>query len=114
MTIIMVIMAGARPFALVYDLEVSAHLRAIKPQYHGLIRRTIEEQLRFEPETETRNRKPLQRAVSFEATWELRFGPENRFRVFYDVNHERQEVEILAVGTKEGNRLMVGGEEIKL
>ena len=77
MTIIMVIMAGSRAFALVYDLEVKAHLRAIEPKYRGLIRMTIEEQLRFEPEKETRNRKPLQRPVAFEATWELRFGPEH-------------------------------------
>ena len=107
-------MAGRRPFALVYDPEVKAHLRAISPKYRGLIRETIEEQLRFEPETETRNRKPLQRPVAFEATWELRFGPENRFRVFYAVSHGCREVQILAIGTKERNRLMVGEEEIKL
>ena len=76
-----------RPFALVYDPEVKAHLRAIEPKYRGVIRTAIEEQLRFEPETETRNRKPLQRPVAFEATWELRFGPDNRFRAFYAVSH---------------------------
>ena len=70
--------------------------------------------MRFEPDTETRNRKSLQRPVAFEATWELRFGPENRFRVFCAVSHERPEVQILAIGAKEGNRLLVGGEEIKL
>ncbi len=107
-------MAGRRAFALVYDPEVKAHLRAVEPRYRGLIRKTIEEQLRTEPERETRNRKPLQRPVAFEATWELRFGPENRFRVFYAVNHERAEVEILAIGTKERNRLLIGREEIKL
>src|SRR5712692_2583897 len=94
-------MAGRRPFELVYDLEVKTQLRAIEPKYRGLIRMTIEEQLRFEPDKETRNRKPLQRPVAFEATWELRFGPENRFRVFYAVSHERREVHILAIGTKE-------------
>jgi hypothetical protein len=47
-----------------------------------LIRTTLEEQLRFDPDKETRNRKPLQRPVALEATWELRLGPENRFRVF--------------------------------
>jgi len=107
-------MAGKRPFALVYDLEVRTHLRAIEPKYRGLIRMTIEEQLRFAPDKETRNRKPLQRPVAFEATWELRLGPENRFRVFYAVSHERQEVQILAIGTKERNRLLIGREEIEL
>ena len=107
-------MAGRRLFALVYDSEVKAHLRAIEPKYRGLIRVTIEEQLRSEPDKETRNRKPLQRPVAFEATWELRFGPENRFRVFYAVSHERREVQILAIGTKERDRLRIGREEIKL
>jgi hypothetical protein len=107
-------MAGRRRFALVYDLEVKAHLQAIQPGYHNLIRVTIEEQLRFEPDKETRNRKPLQRPVAFEATWELRFGPGNRFRVFYAISGVRREVQILAIGVKEGNRLTIGREEIKL
>jgi mRNA-degrading endonuclease RelE of RelBE toxin-antitoxin system len=114
MTIIMVIMPGRRPFELVYDPEVKAHIRAIETKYHSLIRTTLETQLRFEPDTETRNRKPLERQVEFEASWELRFGPDNRFRVFYAVSHERHEVEILAIGVKERNRLRIGGEEIKL
>jgi mRNA-degrading endonuclease RelE of RelBE toxin-antitoxin system len=114
MTIIIVIVPGRWPYAVLYDPEVKAHLRTIERGHYGLIRRTIEEQLRFEPDRETRNRKPLQRPVVFEATWELRFGPENRFRVFYVVSHERREVQILAIGTKEGNRLLIGGEEIKL
>lgn len=114
MTIIMVIMVHRSPFSLVYDLEVKTHLRTIDRNYHGLIRATIEEQLRFEPDREARNRKPLLRPVAFEATWELRFGPENRFRVFYAVNREHREVQILAIGVKERNRLLVGGEEINL
>lgn len=107
-------MARRRPFTLIYDLEVRTRLRVIEPQRRRLIRMTIEEHLRFQPDKESRNRKPLQRPVAFEATWELRFGPENRFRVFYAVSHERREVKILAIGTQERNRLMIGREEIKL
>jgi hypothetical protein len=107
-------MAARQPFALVYDVEVKGHLRAIGREHHGLIRMTIEEQLRFEPDKETRNRKPLERPVAFEATWELRFGPENCFRVFYAVNHERREVQILAIGVKRRKRLMIAREEIEL
>jgi len=107
-------MAGRRPFALIYDPEVKTHLRSIETNHRGLIRSTIEEQLRYEPDTESRNRKPLQRPVAFEATWELRLCPDNRFRVFYHVCHQRQEVQILAIGVKEGPRLIVGGEQIKL
>jgi|SRR5579862_985401 len=107
-------MAGRKPFALVYDVEVKGHLQAIGREHHCLIRMTIEEQLRFEPDKETRNRKPLERPVAFEATWELRFGPENRFCVFYAVSHERREVQILAIGVKRRNRLTIGREEIEL
>ena len=106
-------MARKRPFILAYDPEVHQHLRAIEVKYHSLIRTTIEEQLRFEPEDETRNRKPLQRPVTFEATWEIRFGPENRFRVFYAVDHERREVQILAIGVKTRDRLVIGGQEVE-
>src|SRR5216683_5253700 len=46
--------------------------------------------------------------------WELRFGPDNRFRVLYGIDHERREVQIQAIGVKKGNRLFVAGEEVEL
>jgi mRNA-degrading endonuclease RelE of RelBE toxin-antitoxin system len=107
-------MARKQPYSLVYDPEVKQHLRTIEAKYHSLIRSTVQEQLLFEPETETQNRKPLQRLPSSGATWEIRFGPENRFRVFYAVDLERQEVQILAIGVKTRNRLIIGGEEVEL
>jgi hypothetical protein len=113
MTIIMV-MAKKPPFALIYDPEVGGHLAAIEPKYHSLIRRTIEEQLRFEPETATRNQKPLERPLALGARWELRLGPDNRFRVFYRVEAEERRVRILAVGVKERDRLFIAGEEVEL
>jgi len=102
------------PFALRYDRDIKRQLVAIEAKYHGLIRKVIEEQLPFEPERETRNRKPLLQPAPFEATWELRCGPQNRFRVLYGVDPERQEVRIQAVGVKKGNRLIVGRKEIEL
>ena len=75
---------------------------------------SIEEQLRFEPDVETRNRKPLKRPVIFDAQWEVRFGPDNRFRAFYKVNRQDSQVEILAIGVKQGNRLFIGCEEYKI
>ncbi len=107
-------MARQQPFSLGYDRAVKEHLQVIEAKYHALIRKTIEEQLRFEPETETRNRKPLQQPGVFGATWELRFGPDNRFRVFYAVDHDNREVQIQALGVKERNRLIIGGEEVEL
>jgi hypothetical protein len=97
----------------VYDDDVERHLVAIEAKYHSLIRARIEQQLLFEPTRETRNRKPLRRPLKFEAAWELRFGPQNRFRAFYLVDVARHEVQVLAIGVKEGNRLMVGGVEVK-
>lgn len=110
----MVIVASKQPFSLVFDPEVREHLRAIETKYHSLIRMATEEQLLFEPETETRNRKPLQQPAALGATWELRFGPDNRVRVFYAVDAERKEVQVLAIGVKKGNRLIIGGEEVEL
>ena len=101
-------------FELIFAPEALDHLDAIERKHHGLIERMLDEQLSYIPERETRNRKPLQQPAPFSATWELRFGPDNRFRVFYEVNSRERIVQILAIGWKQGNRLFVGGEEVKL
>ncbi len=101
-----------QPFKLVYAPITKEHLRAIERKHHSLIRRSIETQLQFEPATETRNRKPLKRTIFFEADWELRCGPNNRFRVFYEVNWQGREVYILAIGEKRRNQLYIAGERI--
>ena len=64
---IITVMARRQPFTLIYDPEVGGHLAAIEPKYHSLIRATIEEQLRYEPETATRNRKQLERPIDLGA-----------------------------------------------
>jgi mRNA-degrading endonuclease RelE of RelBE toxin-antitoxin system len=107
-------MARKQPFALSYDAATEAQLRAIPKKYHAEIRKSVEEQLLYQPETETRNRKPLRQPAPFEATWELRCGHDNRFRVLYGIDHDRRAVQIQAIGMKKGNRLFVAGEEIKL
>lgn len=101
-------------FTIVYAPITKDHLRAIEPKYYALIRDAVNQQLPFEPSIETRNRKPLKRPVVFMATWEIRFGPQNRFRVYYDVDLDRQMVAILAIGRKQGNRVVIGAEEIQL
>lgn len=107
-------MARKKPFGISYDQAIKQHLRAIEPKYHSLIRAAIEEQLQHEPDKETRNRKPLRQPAPFEATWEIRFGPDNCFRVLYGIDAERREVQVQAIGVKEGNRLLVAGEEVEL
>ena len=115
MAIIKATMARRRPYTLVYaNVTVKEHLRAIDAKYHALIRAAIDEQLQFEPAVETRNRKPLQQPAAFEARWEIRFGPDNRFRVLYDIDEAEHQVLTLGIGEKERERLLVGGKEIKL
>ena len=102
----------SRPkFAIVYAPETLDHLDAIERKYHRLIRKTVKERLSYTPEQVTRNRKPLDPPMPFGATWELRFGLQNRFRVFYKVDVDELTVSVLAIGIKEGNRLFVGQEE---
>jgi prevent-host-death family protein len=42
--------------------------------------------------------KPVKTPAPFSATWELRCGPKNQFRAFYDVNQPPGIVTILAIG----------------
>ena len=63
---------------------------------------------------ETKNRKPLKHPSTFETAWEIRFGPDNRFRVFYEADRENHTLSILAVGQKKGNNLLIAEEEFEL
>jgi hypothetical protein len=104
-------MAKRPRFTLIFAPETIEHLDRIESKYHGLLRRTINEQLTHTPTEETRNRKPLEPPTPFAASWEIRCGPDNRFRVFYDVDQESEEVRVLAIGIKDRNRLLIGDEE---
>ena len=105
-------MTPQQPFKITYDSEVIQHLKAIDRKYRSLIRSTIEEQLSYDPEVKTRNRKPLEKKIRLGATWELRFGPNNRFRVFYQTIPDAHEVYILGIGIKVGNQLSIEKEEL--
>jgi hypothetical protein len=107
-------MAERRRFSIVYDPDVRSHLRVIEARHHSLIRTTIARQLTYEPDVQARNRKPLEQPAAIAAEWELQFGPDSRFRVFYAVDHQRREVQVLAIGVKHGNRLTIGKTEIQL
>lgn len=107
-------MAAGQPFKLIYAAQVKDHLRFVEHKYHSLIRDTLENQLRFEPDAETRNRKPVEPPAIVEADWELRLGPNNHFRAFYTISMGRREVYIVVIGVKRGNKLFIGGEEVEL
>ncbi len=66
--------------------------------------------LRYEPNLETRNRKPMEPNPL--ATWELRVG---QFRVFYHIEDNSVKiVYIIAIGYKEHNQLFIGGKRFDL
>jgi mRNA-degrading endonuclease RelE of RelBE toxin-antitoxin system len=107
-------MAKTSRFQIVFHSRIKVQLDEIERKHHSLIRNQINEQLSYEPEVKTRNRKPVVQPFPFDATWEIRFGPQNRIRVFYEVDRSEGIVSILAIGEKRGNRLFIGGEEIDL
>ena len=100
-------------YEIIYTPITNRHLGFLDRKYYSFIRQTIEEQLTFTPNIRTRNRKPMIQPSPFGASWELRFGPNNRFRVLYDIDENAAQVNILAIGVKEGHRLLFGGEEYK-
>ena len=107
-------MSPKSKFAILYADDVSIHIDAIERKHHRLIESAIIEQLSHAPNVRTRNRKPLDDIPGpLGATWELRFGPDNRFRVFYELAEDEKVVWILAIGVKDGNQLFIGGEEFE-
>jgi mRNA-degrading endonuclease RelE of RelBE toxin-antitoxin system len=101
-------------YTITYTESARQQLRALPANQRRLVLDAIDEQLSFEPMSETRNRKRM--STNRLAPWELRVGD---MRVFYDVvaggaSDEPDTVQILAIGRKEGNRLFIGGKEVKL
>jgi mRNA-degrading endonuclease RelE of RelBE toxin-antitoxin system len=101
-------------YSIVFHSKVKQHLRFIDKKFHSEIQREIEEQLSFEPDLKTRNRKPLNKVSILDSEWELRCGPNNQFRIFYKVYPKEHVVNIVAIGEKHGNRLLIGGVEYPL
>lgn len=92
-----------------YEIEfsesVKAQLRSLSARERSIVIEAVEEQL-----VETRNRK-LMRPNPL-APWELRIGD---LRVFYELTEDEPDiVRILAVRRKEGDRLFIADQEVKL
>ena len=97
-------------YVIEYSPETITHLRALTARQRTLVFDTVEQQLRYEPNVETRNRKPMRPNPL--APWELRIGD---LRVYYDVEDAPgPRVSIRAVGIKDRNRVLIGNEEIQL
>lgn len=103
--------------------SIRKDLEFIPQKHHSSIREAIETQLTHEPTLETTNRKPLTAPIQ-NATWELRCGDQNRYRVLYEVTNAEDDdtdmieilgiVEVLAIGEKRLEKLLLQGREVKL
>jgi len=90
--------------------SVKEQLKELPAYQRALVIEIIEKQLQYEPLIETKNRKRLRPNPI--APWELRI---RHIRVFYEVTDEEPDiVNILAIGQKRGNTLLISGKEIKL
>ncbi len=96
-------------FTVKFTKPAYRHLKAFRRYDRNRILDGIKEQLIHKPQEETRNKKLLRQNPL--ADWELRIQP---YRVFYDVDETQRVVRILAVGIKERNKLIIGGEEVTL
>jgi mRNA-degrading endonuclease RelE of RelBE toxin-antitoxin system len=109
-----------RVYELILAKSIKKDLEFIPKKHHSSIRQAIETHLQFEPNLETTNRKPLTTPIQT-ATWELRCGDQNRYRVLYDVTTINETetieilgiVEILAIGEKHHEKLLIQGREVK-
>jgi len=107
-------MVRHRPYSVLYAPVTRGHVRAIRRRDLAAVKSAIEANLFDEPTKETANRRPLSPTTELEAEWELRCGPNNRFRVFYSVDEQLRQVYVVAIGVKRGSRLKVGREEVSL
>jgi len=70
----------------------------------------VDKQLQFQPDIETRNRKPMRPNPL--APWELRIGT---LRVYYDFEDSPERIVFVrAIGIKKRNSVRIGKEVIRL
>lgn len=96
-------------FRVDFTEKALGHLESFRRFERNIILDAIRAQLPHQPLQETRNRKLLRANPLVD--WELRVQD---FRVFYEVDPEHHVVRIIAIGHKEHNTLVIGGEEIHL
>ena len=109
-------------YQIVLAKSIRKDLEFIPKKHHSSIREAIQTQLTNEPILETINRKPLTAPIQ-SATWELRCGEQNRYCVLYEVTNNDDNdteiieilgiVEVLAIGEKRLEKLLIQGREVK-
>jgi len=99
-----------RRYRIEYAPEAEGHFRSLTARDAATVLDRVPRQLSHQPTVTTRNRKPLEGAPI--APWELRIG---HLRVYFDVEEEPERVvRVRAVGIKDRNRVLIGGEEVEL
>ncbi len=99
-------------FRLIYHPNFVDHLHGIDAKSRSEVRAAIEQQLVFDANIETLNRKLLKRPLPFDARWELRCGTKNRLRVFYSVDEDGHTVSIVALGEKVREQIKIAGQDL--
>lgn len=95
-------------YKIIFCSSFKKDIRLLGKKYRNLIITTITEQTTFEPGKETRNRKKLRQENPDEMIiWEIRFGPDNSFRIFYRIIENSREIEIIAIGIKKREQLFL-------
>ena len=96
-----------------YQIEFTEDARTDLSSYTAFERKMIvseiRDQLTHQPLVETRNRKPLRDNPI--APWELRV---DKYRVFYEVDEHGRSVNIVAVGHKEHESLLIRGKKVEI
>jgi mRNA-degrading endonuclease RelE of RelBE toxin-antitoxin system len=112
-----------KAYQIILAKSIKQDLEYIPKKDHATLRTAIETQLSHEPTLQTTNRKPLTTPIQ-EATWELRCGKQNKYRIFYCVSSNQDAdktetievlgiVEVLAIGEKHQEKLFIQGREVK-
>jgi mRNA-degrading endonuclease RelE of RelBE toxin-antitoxin system len=93
-----------------YSPETEDHFQYLSKRQQVVVLDTVEKQLQFQPDIETRNRKPMRPNPL--APWELRIGT---LRVYYDFEDSPERIVFIrAIGIKERNNVRIGKEVIRL
>ncbi len=93
-----------------YSPDTEDHFRVLTTRQQVTVLDTVEKQLQYQPDVETRNRRPMRPNPI--APWELRIG---NLRVYYDIEDDPEyAVYIRAIGIKERSSVRIGKEVIKL
>lgn len=96
-------------FEIKFTDDAKADLRYFTRAQQSSILDKVEQQLRHQPEAETKNRKKLRENVI--SNYELRI---DNVRVFYNLYVAENVVDIVAVGWKEHNDLFIRGKKVNL